>query len=113
MSTTREASAGPLVLAVTRTLLVVTAVIALITGPTLWINGLTVAGGPVDVPVRYTAAAQTSASTRFDATLDDVRLSVPPAVTDSDGGAPTGVSLTVDDDAWTWWRGTPPTTSRC
>lgn len=98
MSTTRRPYAGPRTLAVTRFLLVVTAVVALVAGPAYWINGLTRAHGPVDVTVRYVVTEDAGSPAGFDATPDRVVLPLPSALADLDDDARSGVVLRVGND---------------
>lgn len=98
MSTTREPYAGPLVLVVTRFLLVATAVIALIAGPAYWINGLTQATTPVHVPVQYDGTREGAAPPAYEYTLDAVRLPLPADLAGRDDGTRPSIQLTAGND---------------
>jgi len=100
MSTTAKRYAGPRTLAATKILLTLTAVAALIAGPSYWINGLTQVGFTVQVPVRYASVDDTGTLPGPDGAPATINLPLPLSIAAPAEGDPSApdVMLTVAND---------------
>lgn len=98
MSSTRKTSPAPRTFGITRFLLMIIALVALVAGPAYWINGLTQLSAPVSVPVQYDGARESAAPPAYEYTLDAVRLPLPAELADRDDDARPPVQLTAEND---------------